>query len=137
MTQINLLDPPVKRRIGNYREMAYDATLELDGLVWCRAEGGFGDDPTQREDWVCDVDECSVHVVRYLKPRPESWGTRPNEYTTDDGRDTAMRAVISEGIRYLFQSIRVEAEKLARMRSSHARLLLAELRVGETDGHDE
>lgn len=135
MTQINLLDPPVKRQIGNYREMAYDATLELDGLVWCRAEGGFGE-AGDREDWICDVDECSVHVVRHLKPRGADWG-RPNEYKTDDGRDEAMRYAVGEGIRHLFSRIGIEAKTLARMRNSHARLVLAALRVGETDGHDE
>lgn len=63
---------PVKKEIGGYVKLPYDAKVTLNGVTWYRVQGGFsghGD----REDWVADIPlvNLSVHDYEWREPR---WG---------------------------------------------------------------
>lgn len=93
-----LLQPPVKRQIGGWVKMTYDATVQRHGLTWLRVQGGFGG-RGDREDWVADLPSGSVSVSDYDWV-PGLWNARPCHGTFD----AAIIAEMRRNVAYLRQT---------------------------------
>lgn len=65
---------PIKRKIGHWVEMVFDAEVTMHGgMRWLRVRGGFGQ-RGDREDWVADFPaNISVSDCEWREPR---WGPR-------------------------------------------------------------
>lgn len=88
------INPAIKRSIGGWVEMEYDASTQRLGLTWLRAKDGFGDSG-EREDWVADIPSGCLSVNRY---NGEPWKSGFTVYNSFDD------AVIGETRRALKQS---------------------------------
>ena len=53
---------PLRKKIGAWVEMEFDAAIRVRGIRWLRVRGGLGGE-FRHEDWVADVPAicCSVH----------------------------------------------------------------------------
>lgn len=62
--------PTVKKEIGGWVEMEFDAKVERFGLTWFRCKGGISHDG-DREDWIADMPwGClSVSDYQFREPR--------------------------------------------------------------------
>lgn len=60
----------IRKKIGGWVEMEYDAECERYGLTWLRVKGGFNSHGG-REDWVCDLPTglLSVSDSSWREPR--------------------------------------------------------------------
>ena len=85
--------PVVRKKIGTWIEMDYDDEVTFGGVVWRRAQGGFGED-NKREDWVADIEGVSIHVARWLDE--STWGVTSGNRL--DTREDAMRAALDQGL---------------------------------------
>lgn len=79
---------PIRRKIGGYNELVYDAVLERHGIQWYRIKGGWGQVETSyagtpnnhpNEAWVADIKGISLSLSDYewndLKFFAPKWGT--------------------------------------------------------------
>lgn len=110
---------PLRMKVGGYVEMSFDAYLELDGITWLRAEGGFGDGQRtnwhRREDWVAMTPGIACSVGRYFE-HPDHWGRGLGARNTKPTSiHAAMRAELIDKLRYSDHSLREAQEKLARL----------------------
>lgn len=64
---------PIRRKIGTWVELDFDAKLRFRGVWWFRVMGGFGGNG-DREDWVADIDYGCVSVSDYHW-RGKKWGS--------------------------------------------------------------
>ncbi len=55
---------PLRKKIGTWVEMEFDATCRRNGLTWFRVKNGMGE-RGDREDWVADVPGVSISVHDY------------------------------------------------------------------------
>jgi len=97
---MKILTRPIKRKIGSWVEMEYDAKIKRLGMTWLRVKGGFGG-RGDREDWVGDVPFGCISVSNY------NW-TEHNfgHYGTFD------KAIIGE-TRLALENLESEIKKLA------------------------
>jgi hypothetical protein len=109
------LHPPERRKVGTWREMNYDAVAIVHGLVWRRAEGGFGDRDAnhEREDWVLDLPHVNTHVVRERVGAGSwsKWGTSVF-FLTYGSIEDAMYAALDEDLDGMEEKFRETAAKL-------------------------
>jgi hypothetical protein len=113
MSEIVYWDQPAMLKVGHWREMKYDAELELDGLRWLRAHGGFSD-RGDREDWVLALDEVGCSVNRY---RDEPWrhGSGGGNFAT---MEEAMRSAIPQEARWTAEKLIELKDEATRMEKS-------------------
>lgn len=54
----------LKKKIGGWVEMSFDATFVRHGIRWYRVKDGMGDNG-DREDWVADLPESCISLHDY------------------------------------------------------------------------
>jgi hypothetical protein len=113
MSEITYWDQPAMLKVGHWREMKYDAEVEVDGLRWLRAHGGFGDGQDDREDWVLALDEVGSHVKRWKNQ--QRWEGRAGDFDT---MEEAMRAAIPLEAHYTEQKLMELKDEVERMQHS-------------------
>jgi hypothetical protein len=107
-----LTHEPEKRKIDGWRELEYDATFELDGLMWRRVSG-FGQ-VGSREDWVLDLPAVKASVTRWHDQ--QVWQRWPSDKPRTMIEAMRAQVVMASG------SLRAEISRhnleLAKMRAS-------------------
>jgi hypothetical protein len=115
---------PVRRRLGNFVPLDYDAHLTLDGRVWHRVHMGLGH-RGDREDWVLDAPDFSVIVSRY--ENSEHWGW--DRLANTSSREEAMRSEVERARRDIIARIAEAEEKLLTLREAQAILQREDTRL--------
>ncbi len=109
----------LKREVGGWAEMEFDAICERHGLKWLRVKNGMGG-RADSEDWVCDLPSAclSVHDYQWREPR---WG-----FDKFDSFDEAVLAEMRSGAKQAKHSASELREKANRADET-VRLLTAAL----------
>lgn len=111
---------PVKRSLGSWVEMIFDAELIHRGILWLRVKDGFGG-RGDREDWVAEL-SVSVSVSDYHFVKEKYWGFKEHQSSTIFG---AMDIQIMHAKNTSEYSRKEKQDELKRLSETIERLDLA------------
>ena len=101
----------VKKKIGGWVEMEFDAKLIHRGIQWLRVKDGFGD-KGDREDWVADIPITCISVSDYHFRKEMYWGFKEHQADTIFG---AMDIQLLEAKEHIAHRKKEQEENLAKL----------------------
>lgn len=111
-----LLKRPVRKTLGNYVEMSYDARIVIEGIRWYRVKDGMGT-RGDREDWVADLPEYGLSVHDYYWNHSIDFGKKYG-----DTFEEAIIGVVKESHKNIQSSIEQKEIELSRLKETSKRI---------------
>ena len=121
------LSKPIRKKIGGWVEMDFEAYFTYRGIMWFRPKGGGlgGDGHHSREDWLANTPGIAISAGRSVNHGHDvtkvGWG-----FNKDKTLEEEMDKQIHDKISWAAYRIKGTREKLAELEHSHRMLVNAE-----------